>query len=299
MIEFISTDIVKDKTYLDEIISISSEAFKIPKSEYLNNLSKYKTLFFILLVEDNVIKAICKVSPDKDKNGCTMVGNVATGYEYRGRGYGKLLMKEVIRRYKTVSLNAVKVSTLMFYLKLGFKLKNFTLLEDLNKEEPEGDEYGIEGKWSLEYSNKFKKTLFLLGEIHNNQDNVMKIRRYIEFIKYVNPIVLPEIFEEDVPYYKGELKLRCSPLEDSNKVDKLKDKSLLESFIVRECGMMIKSITKALNDSNYVCVIVGDTHLRETVTHELGDTHIRNFVKRLSNVNTVIIRPEKDLREID
>lgn len=299
MIEFKFTDIIKDKTYLNEIIAISSEAFKISKNEYLTNLGKYKALLFLILLEDGVIKSLCKIAPDKDSKGCTVVSNVATDEKERGKGYGKLLMKEVIRVYKSVSLNAVKVSTLMFYLKIGFKVRDFTLLDDLKTEQPEGDAYGIEGKWSMEYSNRFRKTIFLYGENHSNQDEVLKIRNSVKMLVNLKPVILPEIYEEDESFYKRELKLKTYPLEPKKQArEQAFDMELPMNilFQLRE-GDMCTSITKALKETDYLVVIVGDTHLRTKRVSELGAPLLSMFLSRLSNINVVIKR--SSLKEIE
>lgn len=290
----------KSNPYLDQIINISSDAFLISKKEYYDNLPKNKDLEFLILLDGEEVLALCKVDENLRTDKKVAIGNVATKKELRGKGLGTLLMKEVMRTYDKIILNAVQERALQFYLKLGMVVTNFKTKSELGEEAKDQD-YEIEGKWILEWSKKNmrKKTLFLLGEMHNNQDNVIYIREYIKKLRLLNPIVLCEIYNEDYKYYRNDLGLRCLPLEDKSVVEKLSKLPLNISFLKRECDMMIKNITKALYNSNYVCVVVGDTHLREKVIPELGDTHIRNFVNRLSNVNSVFIRPERSLRETD
>lgn len=64
--------------------------------------------------------AICK---NKTRKGYFYIDNIATRSDERGKGFGRLLLKDILKKYNRVALDVVKENTgaIRFYEKYGFK----------------------------------------------------------------------------------------------------------------------------------------------------------------------------------
>lgn len=133
--------------------------------------------------------------------------------------------------------------------------------------------------------------LYIFGESHFHRDEVDGIRK--EVVKLNPDIVLHELYKEDGKFYK-KYDIKVIPLEPTVSRN---NNSLKEYFKIRE-NNMLDNIKKIYESNKYktICVVVGDTHLRESKTKELGDiSPITIWAK--NNKNVKIIRSK--YKEID
>ena len=115
-----------NESFLNEINLIEQDSFKEPWSqeayekEISNPLANYRVITF----EDKVVAygGFWKILDEADIN------NIAVKKEYRGKGYGKMLMNALIEDAKKQNIKAMTLevrvtnkSAIALYKKLGFK----------------------------------------------------------------------------------------------------------------------------------------------------------------------------------
>ena len=112
--------------FLDEIDRIEKDSFKEPwsKEAYEKELTNIMANYRVITVENEVVAygGFWKILDEADIN------NIAVKKEYRGMGFGKMLMNALIEDAKAQNIRAMTLevrvsnqSAISLYKKLGFK----------------------------------------------------------------------------------------------------------------------------------------------------------------------------------
>lgn len=112
--------------FLDEIDRIEKDSFKEPwsKEAYEKELTNIMANYRVITVENEVVAygGFWKILDEADIN------NIAVKKEYRGMGFGKMLMNALIEDAKAQNVKAMTLevrvsnqSAISLYKKLGFK----------------------------------------------------------------------------------------------------------------------------------------------------------------------------------
>lgn len=152
----------KDKSIIEKIADLNSEAFSMDKDGYVNMLYNLKPNYLLMLM-DNELIGVCKVI-NLDSNS-VRITNVIIENRYRGKGYGSKLLSELKKRYKTITLNAYTKNNFLFYKKNGFELIKHKMREEIIDNVSDGKDHSVEGLWKMEWSkNRRIKTLGISKE---------------------------------------------------------------------------------------------------------------------------------------
>ncbi len=126
-------------------------------------------------------------------------------------------------------------------------------------------------------------TIKVYGEMHFFIEEVDEIRGKI--IDDKPTIILLENME-DKEYYNKNIKAKVYRLEPEYKA---KGESLVKQFLTRERAMIatIKAVIKESDDSDIICIQVGDTHLRTIYTKELGLATLNQYLVTVDDIEII------------
>lgn len=104
---------------LREILKIHDEAWN--QSHGILDLLKNSSECFILSADNANIAGYAFIEEDKDR-GFIELQDIVISSAYRGKGYGKLLMKKIMDKYSQIKLiaRAQDLALISFYKNLGF-----------------------------------------------------------------------------------------------------------------------------------------------------------------------------------
>lgn len=155
--------LVKSKLKDDEesilAMSILKQVFNYPETPeelLINEKKKNKTWFFLYEKDDMIgITAMTK------KNGYAIIGDVGIKHGFQGKGIGTIMMQMIMKKEHKIELFAIKEITKRFYMKLGFRVVDFTPKDEIKDEISPEEEKEIEGFWVLRWEKKSKAESFL------------------------------------------------------------------------------------------------------------------------------------------